>query len=65
MKIETVTQTILRANEGHKLTNGTAFGNSVVLGAGDRPENWHEITVEEYERIMAEQEKGDINNEYN
>jgi len=55
VKIETVTQTILRANEGYKLTNGTSYGSVVVLGNGDNPDNWHEITVEEYEKIMAEQ----------
>ena len=56
MKIETVTQTVLRASEGHKLTNGTAYGSSVVLGAGDSPDNWHEITIEEYNEIMKAQE---------
>lgn len=57
MKIETITQTVLRASEGHKLTNGTAYGSSVVLGAGDSPENWHEITIEEYNAVMAENEE--------
>ena len=56
MKIETITQTVLRASEGHKLTNGTAYGESVVLGVGDSPDNWHEITIVEYEKIMAGQE---------
>ena len=55
MKIETVTQTVLRASEGHKLTNGVAYGESVVLGVGDSPDNWHEITIEEYEKIKTEQ----------
>jgi hypothetical protein len=60
MKIETVTQTVLRASEGHKLTNGTAYGSSVVLGAGDSPDNWYEITIEEYNEIMAGQEESEV-----
>lgn len=56
MKIETVTQTVLRASEGHKLTNGTAYGSAVVLGVGDSPDNWREITIEEYNEIMKAQE---------
>ena len=57
MKVETITQIVLRASEGHKLTNGSAYGEFVVLGAGDSPDNWYEITIEEYERIMAEQDE--------
>ena len=56
MEIITVNQTILKASEGHKLTNGTAYGSSVVLGAGDSPDNWSEITIEEYNEIMNAQE---------
>ena len=56
MRVETITQTVIRASEGHKLTNGVAYGESVVLGVGDSPDNWHEIPLEEYNRIMSEQE---------
>ena len=59
MIVETVTQTVLRASEGHKLTNGTAYGSSIVLGAGDSPDNWREITIEEYNEIMKAQESED------
>ena len=52
MKIETITQTVLRASEGHKLTNGKTYGSTVVLGTGDSPDNWYEITIEEYNEIM-------------
>lgn len=54
MEIITVNQTILKASEGHKLTNGTAYGSSVVLGVGDSAMNWWEISVEEYEKIVSE-----------
>lgn len=57
MKVETITQTIIKANEGYILTNGAAYGDTAVLGAGDSPDNWHEIPLEEYEAIKAEQEK--------
>lgn len=59
MKVETVTKTILRASEGHRLTNGTAYGETVVLGVGDSPDNWHEITIEEYNEILKEQEESE------
>ena len=57
MKVETITQTVLRASEGHILTNGVAYGEAVVLGVGDGPDNWYEITQEEYDAIMAEDEE--------
>ena len=56
MKVETITRMVLRASEGHMLTNGVAYGESVVLGVGDSPDNWSEITVEEYEKIQLELE---------
>ena len=54
MIVETVTRTVLRASEGHKLTNGITYCASVVLSVGDNPDDWYEITIEEYERIKAE-----------
>ena len=44
----------LIASEGMILTNGEAFGKIVYLGADDKPENWHEITLEEYEKMAIE-----------
>ena len=49
MKQETITSIKLIASEGMLLTNGDTFGKEVYLGTGDSPENWHEITEEEYE----------------
>ena len=37
------------------LTNGEIYASSVRLGDWDSEENWHEVTVEEYEAILAEQ----------
>ena len=56
MEIKEIKQTLLEASEGHILTNGTSYGKVVALGVGDKPENWSEITTEEYEKILEEQD---------
>ena len=43
----------LIAREGMILTNGEAYGKSITLGKNDNPDNWHEITEEEYETILT------------
>lgn len=40
---------IITASEGHMLTNGEIYASSVRLGDWDKAENWHEVTIEEYE----------------
>ena len=40
------------ASEGMRLTNGVIFGKVIDLGAGDSPDNYHEITEEEYNKLM-------------
>lgn len=57
MKINTITQTILTAEEGHYLTDGQTFGKTVVLPSGKDAENWHEITQEAYDAIVKKQEE--------
>ena len=56
MDIKQVTQTVLTASEGHILTNGTSYGYIVALGVHDSPDNWYEITEEEYQEILKTQE---------
>jgi hypothetical protein len=56
MEIKEIKQTLLEASEGKILTNGTAYGKVVALGAGDKAENWYEIPIEEYEAALAEEE---------
>ena len=52
---------ILRASKGYVLTNGEVCCPSVGLGRADKIENWHEITDEEYQEILKEQEKQALN----
>lgn len=47
----------LTASEGMIYTNGEAYGKTVYLGVNDKPENWYEITEEEYQAKMAELER--------
>ena len=50
----TIEGNIITASEGMVLTNGENFATVVRLGDWDSPDNWHEVTVEEYEAKMAE-----------
>ena len=58
MKINTITQTLLTAEEGHYLTDGQTFGRTVVLPSGEDAKNWHEITQEAYDAIVKKLEEG-------
>ena len=55
MNIETIELKKITASENMILTNGVAYGKEVYLGVNDKPENWHEITDEEYNKILEEQ----------
>ena len=53
------------AKEGYILTNGDdVYGYIIDLGKFDNEENYHEITIEEYEEILKQEEEmllnGDI-----
>ena len=47
---------VLVAKEGYVYTNGETFSNVIRLGVNDAPENWYEITEEEYNKILEQQE---------
>ena len=49
--------TMLTASEGHVLTNGDVYGKEIYLGKFDAPENWYEITDEEYAEMIRELEQ--------
>lgn len=51
------TRTILYADEGMVLTNGTNYGKQIILGSSDNAEDYYEITDAEYEVVMAKQEE--------
>ena len=42
------------ATEGMIYTNGETYGREILLGTGDSPDNWYEITEAEYEAKMEE-----------
>lgn len=46
----------LTASDGMFFTNGDVYGKEIYLGIFDSPDNWHEITDEEYAEILAKQE---------
>ena len=52
MEMTTIELRKLTATEGYVLTNGEAYGKEIYLGCNDKPENWHEITEEEYAEIL-------------
>ena len=48
-------ENVLIAGEGMIYTNGSAYGYRVELGTGDSTDNWHQIPIDEYEAMMAEE----------
>lgn len=49
----------ITANVGKVLTNGEVYSKEIYLGVNDSPENWWEITDEEYAEI--EEKEASIN----
>lgn len=50
----TITLRKLTADAGHVLTNGEAYGKEIYLGKNDSPENWQELTDEQYGALLIE-----------
>ena len=53
----TITLKKLVASPEHILTNGDVYGKEVFLGVNDSADNWHEISMEEYNKIMDAREE--------
>lgn len=56
--------TVLTADNGMKLTNGSSFGSVVCLGVYDSPDNWYEITEAEAEQLMAVEDEEATSDDY-
>lgn len=52
MEMTTIELRKLTATEGMVLTNGDTYSKEVYLGCNDSPDNWYEITEEEYNEIQ-------------
>lgn len=48
--------TTIIADDGMMLQRNDIIRPMIMLGCNDRPEYWNEITLEEAERLQAEQE---------
>lgn len=59
MELSTIKLTKITASTGMVLTNGETYSKEIYLGVNDKPENWREITEEEYQHIIDEQNKED------
>ena len=56
MEMTTIELRKLTASDGMILTNGETFGKEIYLGVNDSPDNWREITDDEYEKLKIEEE---------
>ena len=45
----------IKAREGYILTDGETYGRVITLAEGKGAEHFHEITVEEYNAILAKE----------
>lgn len=54
------TRKIIYADEGKILTDGTHYGKQIFLAEGVSEFDYHEISEEEYNAILAEEEAKQI-----
>ena len=50
-------RTILTASEGYVLTDGVIYGTKIFLAEERDPADFYEISRDEYEQIMLEQDE--------
>lgn len=60
MKSETITTTVLKADEGKILTDGEIFGKIIYLAKDRNADEFHEITEAEYEEIKNKNDEGEV-----
>ena len=61
MITETIVINKIIADEGKILTDGKdTFGKVIFLGSNSSAEDFYEITEEEYEEILKEQEESEV-----
>lgn len=51
---------VLIADKGYYYTNGEIYGKWISLGDGVSPDEFYQITDDEYKAIDAEKRKGDL-----
>lgn len=51
------TRTVIYADEGKILTNGEIYGKIIYLADSESSDNFHEITDEEYQKIVSDNEE--------
>lgn len=51
--------TMIEADEGKVLTKDGQYCSSVLFRKGETAEGWSEITIEEYEEIISQQENNE------
>ena len=57
MKTTEIKTIKLEADKGKILTDGSIYGSVIYLASNRSANEFHEITVAEYEKIVAEQEE--------
>lgn len=62
MKTTEIKTLKLEAEEGKMLTDGNTYGSIIYLASNRSVNEFYEITITEYEKIMAEQEKEVLEN---
>jgi len=45
---------VLKADDGKILTNGKIYGTKIILSVSEESKSFHEITVDEYNKIAQE-----------
>ena len=56
MKTETLTVNVIKSEKGKILTDGNIYGRMIYLAKNRSPDEFHEITEEEYEEIQKQNE---------